>query len=205
MRAEGSVAAEDEVDAGVWIATAGGGGFGQGGEEFEALLGAHVAGVEEDDFCPLQRRRPSSRRKVLGSVSDWGWTASTSTQLGKRMGWSAGTPLVRVSLDHLERDAGDAGEGAGEEEIEAEGQGVDGAFGGQEAEVECGVDFEVLYVEPGGCASGIGDEEGDGRAEEGGLDGEDDVGLPEGLTEHDREAAEHEGVRGAATRLRPVG
>lgn len=37
------------------------------------------------------------------------------------------------------------------------------------------------------------DEEGEGSAEECGLDGEDDLGSPEGLTEHDGEASEHEG------------
>ena len=97
------------------------------------------------------------------------------------------------ALEHLGGDAGDAGERAGEEELQAESEGVEGAFGGQEAEIECGVDFEVLHVKPGGCAGGLGDEESDGRAEEGGLDGEDDVGLPEELLQDYGQAAEHEG------------
>src|SRR5580704_9975142 len=113
--------------------------------------------------------------------------------VGKEDGMVWGDAFGEDALDHFERDAGDAGEGAGEEELEAEGEGVDGALGGEESEVECGVYFEVLHVEPGGCSGGIGDEESDGRAEEGGFDGEDDVGLPEGLAEHDGEAAEHEG------------
>ena len=97
------------------------------------------------------------------------------------------------ALDHLERDAGDAGEGASEEELQAECEGVDGAFGGEEAEVEGGVDFEVLHVKPGGGSGGLGDEESERRAEEGGFYGEDDIRLPEGLAKHDGDAAEHEG------------
>ena len=39
----------------------------------------------------------------------------------------------------------------------------------------------------------MSDEEGEWGSEEGGLDGPDDLGLPEDLAEHDGEAAEHEG------------
>ena len=57
LRAEGSISAEEEVDSGIGVGAAGGEGFGEGGEEFEALLCAHVAGVEEDDFCVLSSDR----------------------------------------------------------------------------------------------------------------------------------------------------
>ena len=51
LRAEGSVATEEEVDAGIGVGAAGGESGGERGEEFQALLGTHVAGVEEDDLC----------------------------------------------------------------------------------------------------------------------------------------------------------
>jgi len=73
--------------------------------------------------------------------------------------------------------------------FQAEGKGVDGAFGGKEVKVEGCVYFEVLYVEPGGRAGGLCREEGDGGAEKGGLDGKDDLGLPEELTRDDGQAA----------------
>ena len=98
------------------------------------------------------------------------------------------------ALDHLVRDAGDSPEGAGEELFEAERKGMNGTVRGEQAEVECGIDLKVLYVEPRGSAGGLRNEECKRRAKEGRLDGEDDVGLPEALAKHDRQASEHEGT-----------
>ncbi len=72
---------------------------------------------------------------------------------------------------------------------------MDGPLGGEETEVEGGVYLEVLDMKPGGRVGCPGDEERYRSAEEGWFDGEDDVGLPEGLTEQDGEAAEHEGCQ----------
>ncbi len=44
--AKGSVATEEEMDAGVVFE-----GGGEGGKEFEPLLGSHVAGVEQDSLA----------------------------------------------------------------------------------------------------------------------------------------------------------
>jgi len=50
LGAEGSIATEEEVNAGVCVGAAGGEGGRERGKKLQALLGAHVAGVEEDDF-----------------------------------------------------------------------------------------------------------------------------------------------------------
>lgn len=72
--------------------------------------------------------------------------------VGEEDGVVGGNSFGEGALEHFGGDGGDAGEGAGEEAFEGEGEGVNGAFGGEEAEVEGGVYFEVLYVEPGGCS-----------------------------------------------------
>jgi len=70
--------------------------------------------------------------------------------VGEEDGVLRGDALGEGAFEHLGGDAGDAGEGAGEELLEAQGKGVDGTLGGEEAEIEGGVDFKVLDVKPGG-------------------------------------------------------
>ncbi len=70
---------------------------------------------------------------------------------------------------------------------------MDGAFGRKQAEVEGGVNLEVLHVEPGGGAGDPRNKERGGGAEKCGLDGEDHIGIPRRLAQHDGQAAEHEG------------
>ena len=196
LRAEGSVAAEEEVDAGIVVGAARGEGVGEGGEELEALLGAHVAGVEEDDFGVFARggEIQLAAEVVARIFLRVLWVDGVDVDpVGKEDGLVGGNAFGEGTLDHLEGDAGDAVEGAGEEGFESDGEGVDGAVGGEQAEVEGGVDLEVLDVEPGGCAGGFGDEESERGAEEGGFDVEDDLWLPPGLAQHDGKAAEHEG------------
>ncbi len=84
-------------------------------------------------------------------------------------------------------------EPAGEDLLEGEGEGVDRSSGGEEAEVEGGVDLEVLDVEPGGGVGEEGGEEGGGGGEEGGFDGDDDVGLRCGLAQDYWSAEKGEG------------
>jgi hypothetical protein len=50
LRAEGAIAAEEEVHSRVLMCASKGECFGQWGEEFEPLLRAHVARVQEDDL-----------------------------------------------------------------------------------------------------------------------------------------------------------
>lgn len=50
LGSEGSVSAEEEVNAGIGVGASGGEGGGERREKFEALLGSHVAGVEENYF-----------------------------------------------------------------------------------------------------------------------------------------------------------
>ena len=183
LGAEAAVAAEEEVDLRVRGEVAG-----EGGEELEALLVAHVAGVEEEDFV-----FEASAEGVLG-LSRLGVDGFDIDPVGEEDGRGRGArPWLTERSNHFGGDGGDAGEGVGEQRFELKGEGVDGAVGGEEAEVKGGVDFEVLDVEPGGGSGGVGDEEGEGGSEEGGLDGPDDLGLPEDLTEQGGEAAEGEG------------
>ena len=79
------------------------------------------------------------------------------------------------------RDAGDAGEGAGEGSVEPTAYSLNHPVGRQEAEVECGVDFEILNVQPGLGASRQRNHKSYRSAEERWLDSEDDVGTPEAL------------------------
>ena len=172
LGAEGSVAAEEEVDAGVVSAKD----CGEGGEEFEALLGSHVAGVEEDDFvfevefaAEGVGRGAGLRVDVRRCLPSWG------------RGWrGCGDAFGEGALDHLAGDAGDAGEGAGEEVFEARGRGRGWGLrrgGGRGRRRRL---LRSPVREARRRRRWPGDEERDGGAEEGGLDGEDDVGLPEG-------------------------
>ena len=66
--------------------------------------------------------------------------------VGEEDGLVGGDAFGDGALDHFGGDAGDAGEGVGEDLFQAKGEGVDGAVSGKEAEVEGGIDFEVLDV-----------------------------------------------------------
>ena len=184
LGAERSIAAEEEVDAGVVFE-----GLREGGEEFEALLGSHIAGVEEDDFA---FEAEFATDGVAGDAA-LGVDGVDVDPVGEEDAVGLRYTFGEGALDHLAGDAGDSIEGLGVAVLELEGDEVNGAFGGEEAEIECRVDLEVLLMKPRGRTGGLGCEERDGGAEESGLDGEDDLGLPEELACDDRKAAEHEG------------
>lgn len=184
LRTEGPVTAEEEVDARVMLE-----GSGEGGEKLEALLGSHVAGVEEESFAVEIEFAAIG----VGGGAGLGLYRFDVDPVGEEGSVRCRDALSDGSLDHLAGDAGDSSKGLGEEFFEAEGEGVDGAFGGEEIEVEGGVYLEVLHMEPGGGSGGLCCEEGDWGAEEGGFDGEDDLRLPEELACDDGKAAEHEG------------
>ena len=184
LRAEGSVSAEEEVYGLILLK-----GLGERREEFEALLGAHVAGVEEDRLA-FEAELEAEGVGVVGGVGLDGFDVDP---VGKEACLLDGDALGDAALEHLAGDAGDAGEGLGEDLFKPQGEGVDGAVLGQEAKLEGSVDLEVLHVEPAGGGACLGDEEGQGRAEEGRLDGPDDLGVPGDLTQHDGQAANHEG------------
>jgi len=66
------------------------------------------------------------------------------------------------------------------------------AFPRQQAKIEGGVHLEVLHVKPRSRIGRLRHQQRQRRAEEGGLDGKDNLWLPEDLAKHHRQAAEHE-------------
>lgn len=190
-RTEGTVSAEEEVDAGIC-----GEACGEGDEGLKALFGPHIAGVEDDGLL-------LEAGDGLGELAAEGVGAGVFRRervdeidvdpVGEEHGLRCGDAFAVGAIDHSGRDAGDAVEGEGEETFEGEGHVMQEASGGEQAELEGCIDFKVLHVEPGGRTGGSGHEQGERGAEEGGLDGEDDVGAVKGLGEHNGKAAEHEG------------
>jgi hypothetical protein len=169
-------------------------GFGEWGEEFETLLGSHVAGVEEDDLCVFSSGWES---QLLAEAVGLGWILRVYLidvyPVGEEDGVGGENTFRLGPLDHLDGDAGDAGERLGEGSFEGEREVVDGTLRGKEAQIEGGVHLKVLNMKPRGRIRCHGDEERYGGAEEGWFDCEHDVRRPEGLAEQDGEAAEHEG------------
>ena len=183
MGAEGAIATKDEVNAGI-----GGQSPGEGGQGFQTLLVAHIAGVKKDDLSAeaellAKSIRGIRRGRLYCREVDPVW---------KQKGADGGDALRMGALDHAWRDRGDAVEEACDAALEREGEGVNGASGREKAEVEGGVDFEVLHVEPGGGVGESGEQKSDRCGEERGLDGENDVGLPVRLAEAGTEAGKGE-------------
>ena len=149
------------------------------------MLGAHVAGVEEDDLCVVagSGEIELAAEDVVGEIGLRVYCVDVDP-VGKEDCVARWDAFGEGALEHLGGDAGDAGERAGEELFEGQRERVDGSLSGEEAEVEGGVYLEILHVKPGGSAGGLCGEQRDGSAEESGLDGEDDLGLPEELPQN---------------------
>ena len=126
---KGPIAAEDEVDPGIGIEAAWGEGLSQRRQEFEALFGTHVAGVEQDNFF----FQTEFATEAVGSGLRLRVDGVDVDPVGKQDGAVCGNAFGDGPLDHLVRDAGDATEGMGKKFFEPQGEVVDETFGGKQA------------------------------------------------------------------------
>jgi len=197
LRAEGAVAAKEEVHAGVVVSAAGGEGLGERGQQFEALFLAHIAGVEEDDLVldPRDKRGQLVANWVLpiGLGTEWMDRAGVDP-VGEEDGASGGNAFGKGVFDHFGGDGGDAVEREGEVSLQRPREVMYRTLRGKQTEVEGDIDLEVLDMKPAGGAGGAGDAEGEGHTEQGRLHGEDDLRAVQHLAQHDGNAAQHEGA-----------